>query len=367
MKVLRACAWPLLCAALALVAADVDPVPAAGSPPRSAMRTITRTATVAYPGCPAGAVTLSLGVPRDPVPAGMPVRFTVTLRNAGPQVCGPRQSTGTITGGTSLRSVLANPCGTLPLAIDNARNEQVYPPFEAVSCPDLVAPELEGDSSVTAAETWNQRTGGAGRPARRPQPVPRGAYNVVVGTMLRAPLVLAPARSSSAGRGGSRRDRTPTVVNASGPVAFEGCRNIVATVAVPARSRAPVRYTVKVANIGSTTCGPPAAPVRPGLPIVTVGACGVLPAVVRNAAGDDIYPGPVAFFCPMEALVDLAAHSSAIATGSWPGTQALGPAPPRVGAAPPGRYRIEVGQEPQVVSVAFTLGATPAATTTTVP
>jgi hypothetical protein len=362
-KVQRACACLFVCAALALVAADVDAAPSAGSPPR----TTTRSATVAYPGCPAHAVTLSLGVPRVPVPAGMPVRFTVTLHNASPRACGPHGSTVTITGARSLGSALLNPCGALPLAIDNERNEQVYPPFEAISCPDLVAPTLEGDSSVTASETWSQRIGGAGRPARRAHPAPRGTYNVVVGTVLRAPLVLAPARSSSAGRGGAAPDRTATVVSGSGAVAFEGCSDIVATVAVPARSGAPVRYTVKVANVGSTTCGPPASQVRPGPPMLTVGACGVLPAVARNAAGDDIDPGPVAFFCPMEALIDLPTHGSVIATGSWTGTQALGPAPPQVSAAPPGRYRIEVGQGSQVVSVPFTLDATPAAPSTTVP
>ena len=189
----------------------------------------------------------------------------------------------------------------------------------------------------------------------------------MVGTVLRAPIVLAPARSSSAGRGGATHDRTVTVVSRSGPVDFEGCNDVVATVTVPARPSAPVRYTVTVANDGPTTCGPPASQLVPGSPTLTVGVCGMLPAVVTDAAGDDIYPGPVSFSCPMEAFIDIPAHTTVTATGNWPGTQALGPAPPRVSAAPPGHYLIEVGRGSQVVSVPFTLAATPAATSTTVP
>src|SRR6516225_10211810 len=191
-KIPSACAWPLVGAALAAAAAGVGSAPAGASPPR----TITRSTTVSYAGCPAGAVTLSLRVPRNPVPAGTPVRVAVTLHNASPRACGPNGSTVTITGAPSLRSALLNPCGALHLAIDDERNVQVYPPFEAIACPVLVAPKLEGGSSVTALETWNQIIGGAGRPARRPQPAPRGAYHVVVGTALRAPIVLVPARSS---------------------------------------------------------------------------------------------------------------------------------------------------------------------------
>jgi len=362
-RIPRACAWPLVGAALAAAAAGVGSAPAGASPPR----TITRSTTVSYAGCPAGAVTLSLRVPRNPVPAGRPVRVTVTLHNASPRACGPNGSTVTVTGAPSLRSALLNPCGALPLAFDDERNMQVYPPFEAIGCPVLVAPKLEGGSSVTASEAWNQIIGGAGRPARRPQPAPRGTYHVVVGTALRAPIVLVPARSSSAGRGGATNDRTATDVSRSGPVDFEGCNDIVATVTVPARPSAPVRYTVTVANDGPTTCGPPAARLVPGSPTLTVGACGVLPAVVTDAAGDDIYPGPVSFSCPMEAFIDIPAHTSVSAMGSWPGTQALGPAPPRVSVAPPGQYRIEVGGGSEVVGVPFTLAAPPAATATTVP
>jgi hypothetical protein len=77
----------------------------------------------------------------------------------------------------------------------------------------------------------------------------------------------------------------------------------------------------------------------------------------------NIYPGPVAFSCPNEAFIDIAAHTTVTATGTWPGSQALGPAPPHVSAAPPGRYRIVVGAPPSVVAVPVTRVATPASST----
>jgi hypothetical protein len=96
--------------------------------------------------------------------------------------------------------------------------------------------------------------------------------------------------------------------------------------------------------------------------MLTVGPCGILPAVVRNAEGVNVYPGQVAFFCQMETFVDIPAHTSVTATGNWPGTQRLGPGPVRESAAPAGRYHIVVGAGSSVVSVPFTLVAAPAAT-----
>jgi hypothetical protein len=88
-----------------------------------------------------------------------------------------------------------------------------------------------------------------------------------------------------------------------------------------------------------------------------------LPAVVRNAAGVNVFPGRVAFSCPMETFVDIPAHTSMTATGNWPGAQQrLGSGPVQVSAAPPGRYRIVVGEGSSVVSVPFMLVAAPVAT-----
>jgi hypothetical protein len=363
-----ACALAAAAAAVTQ-AAYATAAPAAGAASASVslshVATTSRSAPVPYPGCPAGAVTLTLVVPRDPVPAGQTVHYAVTLRNQDPQACGPAHATFTITNGRSLRSALLNPCGALPLTIDSQGGEQVYPPFEAVLCPYLVAPKLKGQSAVTAVGGWNQFVGGGGRPARRSQLAPRGTYRIVVDHTVRAPVVLAPARASSAGRRASVQHKGTTMVTRSGHVAFEGCptKNIVATVSVPAHPSvgSPVRYTVTLINDGASLCGPTELRVQPARAGLTVGPCGILPAVVRNGAGVNIYPGPVAFSCPADWFIDIPAHTSVTATGVWPGSQALGPALPQVSAAPPGRYRIEVGERPAVVSVPFTLvvAATP--------
>ena len=360
---MTAAAATLLAVATALVATTtLSDQPASASASVSAMTN--RSASIVYPGCPADAVTVTVSAPRNPVPAGVPVRYAVMLRNGGPQGCGPAHATTTITSGAALKSLLLNPCSGLRLAIDNHRGEQVYPPFEAIMCPLLLPPRLAGEATVIAALSWNQLVGG-GRPARRTHLAPRGTYRIVVDNAVRAPFVLAPARPSSSGRRAQAHETVSTVTRA-GHVAFESCpiKHIVAAVSVPAHPSAgsPVRFEVTLTNKGSSSCGPTGLEVQPTRAGLTVGPCGNLPAVVHNAAGDNIYPGPVSFSCPMDTSIDIPAQGSVSATGIWPGSQVLGPAPPHVSAAPPGPYRIEVGERPAVVSVPFTLEAATTAT-----
>jgi hypothetical protein len=351
----------LLPAALVLV---LDTSGAVAAP----LSTTSRSASIAYPGCPAGAVTLTVTVPRAPVPRGVPVRYVVALRNTRPQTCGPAQAITTLGAGGLSGSTLLTTCGALPVVIENSRGEQVYPPFEAVMCPYLLPPKLEGRTTVTASRSWNQMEGG-GRPARRAQLAPSGTYRVVVGGVPRAIFVLPPRRGAAAltaPSGGTRTPRHPpvsTTVTRSGHISFENCpeRDVVATVSVPARPTVgkPVTYTVSLHNIGDTSCGSSGNQGPPLPQPLRVGPCGNLPAVVRNASGVNIYPGPVAFSCPAEFFVDLPAHAVVTAMGTWPGSQAIGPAPPHVSAALPGRYRIVVGAPPSVVNVSFTLVAPP--------
>jgi hypothetical protein len=349
-------------AALALVLDTSGAVAAPSS-------TTSRSASIAYPGCPAGTVTLTVTVRRSPVPRGLPVRYVVALRNTRPQTCGPAHAITTLGPGGLSGSTLLTACGALPVVIENSRGEQVYPPFEAVMCPYLLPPKLEGKTTVTASLSWNQMEGG-GRPARRAQLAPGGTYRVVVAGVPRASFVLPPRRGAAAltarpsgGPGTPRHPLVATTVTRSGHISFENCprRDVVATVSVPARPTVgkPVPYTVSLHNVSDTPCGPSGNQRLPFPQPLRVGPCGILPAVVRNTSGVNIYPGPVAFSCPAEFLVDLPAHAVVTAMGTWPGSQAIGPAPPHVSAAPPGRYRIVVGAPPSVVSVPFTLVAPP--------
>jgi hypothetical protein len=346
----------LVVVATAVVAAITSVAPASASNSVPAMTS--RSAVIAYPGCPSGAVSVTVATPRDPVPAGQTVHYDVLLRNNSPTACGPAQATTTVTGGAGLRSILLNPCGGLRVVIDDHRGEQVYPPFEAIMCPLLLPPKLAGDAAVIASLSWNQLVGGGGRPARRAHLAPRGTYRILVDNAVRARFVLAPARPSSAGRH-TQAHPTVSIVTRTGHVTFEGCptKDVVATVSVPAHPSvgSPVRYTVTLTNRGASSCGPTGVQVQPARAGLTVGPCGILPAFVGNAAGDNIYPGPVSFSCPDDSFIDIPAHSSVTATGVWPGSQALGPAPPHVSPAPPGRYRVEVGQRPAVVTLPFTL------------
>jgi hypothetical protein len=190
----------------------------------------------------------------------------------------------------------------------------------------------------------------------------------------RAAFVLATRSASSAGRapkGRGQEHRHTVTVGRSGHIGFENCprKEIVATVTVPARPVAgkAVTYTVALHNLGATPCGPSSSAASSRRAPLTVGPCGILPALVRNAAGADIYPGPVVMNCPNEAFIDIPAHATVRATGIWPGTQAhlTGPTnthtgpPALVTAAPPGHYRLVVGQRPSTISVPFTLVAAP--------
>ena len=192
MRSRRASRFVVVAASLCGAAIAVPDAPASGL----GLPTTSRSAVISYPGCPTGAVRVTLTVPRRPVASGTPVRYAVTVRNRSHVSCGPPGSTVTIRDGSTLRSTLLSRCGSLPVVIEDGRGQRVYPPFLAIMCPNLTAPTLMGRASVTATESWNQTEGGAGRPARRQQLAPRGVYRVVVGDAVGARIVLVGARGS---------------------------------------------------------------------------------------------------------------------------------------------------------------------------
>jgi hypothetical protein len=192
MRSRHASRFAFVAASLCVAAIAVPDAPASGLE----LHTTSRSAVFSYPGCPAGAVRVTITVPRRPVPSGTPVRYAVTVRNRSQASCGPPGSTVTLRDGATLRSTLLSRCGSLPVVIEDQRGQRVYPPFLAIMCPNLIAPTLMGRASVTATGSWNQTEGGAGRPARRQQVAPRGIYRVVVGDAVGARIVLVGAGGS---------------------------------------------------------------------------------------------------------------------------------------------------------------------------
>jgi hypothetical protein len=159
--------------------------------PAPAPAAISRSAHIAYGGCPIGDVLLTVTVPGHSFAPGVPVPYGVSLHDLSVKACGsgPRTSPGP----TALGALLG-PCGELPLTIDNARGIDVYPGSQAISCPVLLGPALVGHQTLTATGTWGQTQGG-GRPARVVALVPRGTYHLVIGNKVRVPIDLPSPRA----------------------------------------------------------------------------------------------------------------------------------------------------------------------------
>ena len=136
----------------------------------------------------------------------------------------------------------------------------------------------------------------------------------------------------------------------SAHLTFENCtaRHVILSVTVARHAFTPgeaVGYTVRLTNTGRTTCGQALAQIPQARRSLTVGPCGTLAAVVRNARGVNVNPGPVSYSCPVEFGFRLGPHSSASTTGSWNQTVILGRGSPAATPqqAPPGTYRLVVG------------------------
>jgi hypothetical protein len=165
---------------------------------------------------------------------------------------------------------------------------------------------------------------------------------------------------------------TPPVSTAGGVltrtahVSFEHCGSKYVTLSVsiakdPFPIGEPVTYSVRLTNSGSVACGPRLHDLPPLQRGLGVGPCGALSAVVSNAFGHNVYPGPQVFFCPDYVGTGLGAHSSLSAVGTWTGYEALSDGPGPLGTvqwqkAPPGRYHVTIDG---AVSVPFELAGTP--------
>ena len=162
---------------------------------------------------------------------------------------------------------------------------------------------------------------------------------------------------------------TASAVTRSAHIAFQNCnaQHIVLSVTVPGHGftpTEPVTFTVRLRNTGSTTCGAPLAlHVPQARESLTVGPCGTLPLMVTTTAGREVYPGPLAYFCPAQAGFRLGPDTTATAAGNWNQTAVVSGGPGSSGSgswatsgstahAPPGHYRLVVDG---AVSVPVTL------------
>ena len=179
---------PLLLAVAALSAALATGT--AGAAPPGAVPSaaaLSRSAHVAYGGCPAADVVLTVTLGERTFAPGQLVTYQVRLRNLGRRACGPRD--GATPSASPVRTLLGA-CSAIPVDIEDPQGRNVFPGPQAIACPALLGPRLPARRSVTATGTWDQRQD-AGRPALRAAPVPPGTYRLVVDDEVRLPIVLS--------------------------------------------------------------------------------------------------------------------------------------------------------------------------------
>jgi len=110
-------------------------------------------------------------------------------------------------------------------------------------------------------------------------------------------------------------------------------------------AKVPVLYQVTLQNMGNQPCLPPSRQLAPNRAPLTLGPCGQLATVVRNASHVNVYPGNApAYSCPLSVASDLAAHGTLSATAGWAGYEYLaGPGGTRrFVRAPAGNYHLVV-------------------------
>ena len=158
----------------------------------------------------------------------------------------------------------------------------------------------------------------------------------------------------------------PIAISRSAHVPYAGCpaKDVELTVTLPARTFGlgqNVHYLVRVHNLSAKTCpggarSVPALPGRSPLPALQLGPCSSLRLSIENARNSQVYPDTGGVACPLLIGPSLAPHATVRALGTWDRVEGtLRPAHVPT-PAPPGRYRLVVGE---VVKVPFTLTDAP--------
>jgi len=281
---------------------------------------------------------------------GQNVHYAVRVHNLIATTCpGGARSVPALPGRSPLPALQLGPCSSLPLSIENARGEQVFPDAGGIACPMLIGPSLAPRATVRALGTWD-RVEGILRPAHIPTPAPAGRYHLVIGGVS-LPFTLTNDAPAAALTSHTTHGALASTAR-NGHVAFGGCpaRSVTMTVTIaPNASADVVTARVTVHNGSDRWCGPHH---RTGS--LDVGPCGSVSAVVHDAQGVDVYPGNELYFCPEYIGPGVGPHASVSGIFRWTGAEDLAPpgAPARSQQAPPGRYSLDVAG---VLKVPFTL------------
>jgi hypothetical protein len=172
-----------------------------------------------------------------------------------------------------------------------------------------------------------------------------------------------PSSTTTSLLGGASND-----VTRSTHIGYLSCpaRDVLLTVSIQARAFAPgqlVTYRVSVHNLSRGTCGTPGrtfptTDTAPNFAAGLLGPCGELSVVIYDAEGTNVYPGPLAYGCPMILGPSIAPQQTIATTATWQ------PA----GSRRPGRYRLVIdGKVTLPIVITGPTPTTPAASSPPMP
>lgn len=183
-------------AAATLATATALTVPAQAATPAKPV-TITRSAHLAFEGCNARHIVLTVTVQSKPFPSDKPVTLAVRLANTGGTPCGtPANQHAAL---PAHRSLNVGPCGNLSLVVRTTQGTDVFPGKAVFFCPEERGVGIGAHSTVRTTADWDlvEYTPSATSPQGPPQPghAPPGRYRATVAGVVTVPITLAPSSS----------------------------------------------------------------------------------------------------------------------------------------------------------------------------
>lgn len=148
---------------------------------------VTRSAHVAFDGCSAKAITLTVTIPAgSTLPA--PVHYDVAVHNGGNTACGKAfRNDPSLT-----RQFRVGVCSSMPATFVNAFGVNVYPGPQVYMCPMIAGPYISPHTTVTTTGTWpgTEFHAGSGIASPPSQTAPPGKYTLVVDSAVDVPFTL---------------------------------------------------------------------------------------------------------------------------------------------------------------------------------
>jgi hypothetical protein len=153
-------------------------------PPPPPGHRVTRSAHVAFDGCAAKNLTLTVSVSTGSG-TSVPVRYDVVVHNNGSTPCG-----AAFRSDPAARRFRVGPCSSMPATFVDAFGVDVYPGPQVYMCPEFAGPYIAPHAAITATATWSGAEYVATPGGTESRPAPPGAYKLVVDKAVEVPFTL---------------------------------------------------------------------------------------------------------------------------------------------------------------------------------